>query len=54
MLTLAAVPIILAKAPQAYADYGMGRSRGTMPFQLAGNIKHGGLVERPSASRCGS
>ena len=33
-------------------DFGMGRSRGTMPFQLAGNIKHGGLVERPSVSRC--
>ncbi len=30
---------------EAYRDYGMGRSRGTMPIQLAGNIKHGGLFE---------
>ncbi|CAN5535996.1 NADH-quinone oxidoreductase subunit NuoF [soil metagenome] len=45
VLTLAAVPFILAEGAQAYADYGMGRSRGTMPVQLAGNIKHGGLYE---------
>jgi NADH:ubiquinone oxidoreductase subunit F (NADH-binding) len=32
-----------------YRDYGMGRSRGTLPFQLAGNIKHGGWWRRPSA-----
>jgi formate dehydrogenase iron-sulfur subunit len=40
------VPIILAKGGKAYADYGMGRSRGTLPFQLAGNVKRGGLVEK--------
>lgn len=45
VLSLAAVPFILAQGPQAYADYGMGRSRGTVPFQLAGNVKRGGLVE---------
>ena len=45
VLTLAAVPFILAEGAQAYADYGMGRSRGTMPIQLAGNVKHGGLYE---------
>ena len=45
VLSLAAVPFILAKGAKAYADYGMGRSRGTMPIQLAGNIKHGGLFE---------
>lgn len=45
VLTLAAVPWILANGAQAYADHGMGRSRGTMPIQLAGNIKHGGLFE---------
>jgi formate dehydrogenase iron-sulfur subunit len=45
VLSLAAVPYILANGPQAYFDYGMGRSRGTMPIQLAGNIKHGGLFE---------
>ncbi|MCP2023277.1 UNVERIFIED_ORG: formate dehydrogenase iron-sulfur subunit [Pseudomonas reinekei] len=46
VLTLASVPLILAKGAQFYRDYGMGRSLGTMPFQLAGNIRHGGLVER--------
>ncbi len=45
VLTLAAVPWILANGAKAYADYGMGRSRGTMPIQLAGNIKHSGLFE---------
>jgi formate dehydrogenase iron-sulfur subunit len=46
VLSLATVPIILSKGAQFYADYGMGRSRGTMPFQLAGNIKQGGLFEK--------
>lgn len=45
VLSLAAVPFILAEGAKAYADFGMGRSRGTMPIQLAGNIKHGGLFE---------
>ena len=46
VLSFAAVPFILAKGGAAYKNYGMGRSRGTLPFQLAGNIKHGGLVEK--------
>ena len=45
VLSLAAVPWILANGGKAYADYGMGRSRGTMPVQLAGNVKRGGLFE---------
>jgi len=45
VLSLAAVPYIMSEGAQAYADYGMGRSRGTMPIQLAGNVKHGGLYE---------
>ena len=45
VLTLAAVPWILAHGGEAYAAFGMGRSKGTMPVQLAGNIKHGGLFE---------
>jgi formate dehydrogenase iron-sulfur subunit len=45
VLTLAAVPWILGQGGQAYADYGTGRSRGTMPVQLAGNVKHAGLFE---------
>jgi formate dehydrogenase iron-sulfur subunit len=45
VLTLAAIPYILAQGAQAYADFGMGRSRGTLPVQIAGNVKHGGLFE---------
>ena len=47
VLSLAAVPFILAEGGRAYADYGMGRSRGTMPIQLAGNVRNGGLFETP-------
>jgi formate dehydrogenase iron-sulfur subunit len=46
VISFASVPIILDKGAEFYRDYGMGRSRGTLPFQLAGNIKHGGLVEK--------
>ena len=46
VISFACVPLILARGAAFYRDYGMGRSRGTLPFQLAGNIKHGGLVER--------
>jgi formate dehydrogenase iron-sulfur subunit len=45
VISLATVPIILDKGAQFYADYGMGRSRGTLPIQLAGNLKQCGLVE---------
>jgi formate dehydrogenase iron-sulfur subunit len=45
VLSFAAAPFILAEGAEVYRDYGMGRSRGTMPIQLAGNIKHGGLFE---------
>jgi formate dehydrogenase iron-sulfur subunit len=46
VITFASVPIILAKGPVHYRDFGMGRSRGTLPIQLAGNVKRGGLVEK--------
>jgi formate dehydrogenase iron-sulfur subunit len=46
VITLASVPVILARGAEHYKHYGMGRSRGTLPMQLAGNIKHGGLVEK--------
>ncbi|HEY9273719.1 NADH-quinone oxidoreductase subunit NuoF [Achromobacter sp.] len=46
VISLATVPIILAKGAGYYRDYGVGRSHGTLPFQLAGNLKHGGLVEK--------
>jgi formate dehydrogenase iron-sulfur subunit len=47
VLSLAAAPHILADGFAAYRDFGVGRSRGTMPIQLAGNIKNGGLFETP-------
>ena len=46
VITLASVPLILAKGAAHYKDFGVGRSMGTLPFQLAGNIKQGGLVEK--------
>jgi formate dehydrogenase iron-sulfur subunit len=45
VISLASVPIILDKGGDYYRDFGMGRSRGTLPIQLAGNIKYPGLVE---------
>ncbi len=47
VITLASVPIILSKGAEYYANFGQNKSLGTMPFQLSGNIKHGGLVEIP-------
>jgi len=47
VLSLGAVPHILATGAKAYADFGMGRSRGTMPIQIAGNVRYGGLYETP-------
>jgi formate dehydrogenase iron-sulfur subunit len=46
VLSLASVPIIIDRGGAFYRDYGMGRSRGTLPVQLAGNIKHPGLIEK--------
>ncbi len=45
VLSLASVPFILAEGAARYRDFGMGRSRGTMPIQLAGNVRFGGLFE---------
>jgi formate dehydrogenase iron-sulfur subunit len=46
LISLATVPIILQRGAAFYRDYGVGRSRGTLPFQLAGNVAQGGLVEK--------
>ncbi len=46
VITLASVPIILEKGAEYYQHFGVGRSRGTLPIQLAGNIKRGGLIEK--------
>jgi len=45
VISLASVPVILDKGADYYRDFGMGRSRGTIPIQIAGNVKHGGLYE---------
>ena len=46
VISLASVPGILAKGAEHYAGFGQGKSRGTMPLQLAGNVRRGGLIER--------
>jgi formate dehydrogenase iron-sulfur subunit len=46
VISLATVPIILDKGGEFYKNYGMGRSRGTLPIQLAGNLKQNGLIEK--------
>jgi formate dehydrogenase iron-sulfur subunit len=45
VISLASVPWIMSEGAQAYADFGIGRSRGTMPIQLAGNLRYRGLFE---------
>ena len=45
VLSLATVPVILAHGASAYKDFGLGRSRGTIPVQIAGNVRFGGLFE---------
>jgi formate dehydrogenase iron-sulfur subunit len=46
VVTLATVPVILARGAEFYRNFGLGKSRGTVLLQLAGNVKNGGLVER--------
>lgn len=45
VISLATVPVILGKGADYYRDFGVGRSRGTLPLQLTGNLRRGGLVE---------
>jgi formate dehydrogenase iron-sulfur subunit len=45
VLSFVAVPTILERGAEFYASFGMGRSRGTMPLQIAGNVRYGGLFE---------
>ncbi len=45
VISLATVPVIFEKGAAHYASFGLGRSKGTMPIQIAGNVKHGGLFE---------
>ncbi len=46
VITFASVPIVMDRGAPYYKEYGTGRSRGTLPFQLTGNLKQGGLVEK--------
>lgn len=46
VITLASVPSIIERGAAWYRDYGVGRSRGCLPIQLGGNIRHGGLIEK--------
>ncbi len=45
VISLASVPVIMAKGAAFYKDFGLGRSRGTIPLQIAGNVQFGGLYE---------
>jgi formate dehydrogenase iron-sulfur subunit len=45
VISLASIPVIMAKGAAHYAAIGLGRSRGTIPLQIAGNVKYGGLFE---------
>ncbi|MBA3911766.1 MAG: formate dehydrogenase [Rhodobacter sp.] len=45
VISLASVPVIMAKGAAHYRDFGLGRSRGTIPLQIAGNARFGGLYE---------
>jgi formate dehydrogenase iron-sulfur subunit len=45
VISLATVPVILERGAEFYKDFGLGRSRGTIPLQIAGNVKRGGLFE---------
>jgi formate dehydrogenase iron-sulfur subunit len=47
VLTFAAVPMIVERGAEFYRNFGIGKSRGTLAIQLAGNIKRGGLFELP-------
>jgi formate dehydrogenase iron-sulfur subunit len=45
VISLASVPVIFEKGAEHYKNFGLGRSRGTIPLQIAGNVKYGGLYE---------
>lgn len=45
VISLASVPVIFERGAEFYKNFGLGRSRGTIPLQIAGNVKHGGLYE---------
>ena len=54
VLSLASVLVVLAHGAEFYRDFGVGRSRGTQVFQLAGNVARGGIVETAFRDHPGS
>jgi formate dehydrogenase iron-sulfur subunit len=53
VLSMATAPMILADGGAAYHALGMDRSRGTIPLQIAGNVKYAGLCEVPFGLKLG-
>jgi formate dehydrogenase iron-sulfur subunit len=51
VVSFATVPIIIERGAEFFREFGVGNSRGTMPFQLAGNVKRPGLIETPMGVR---
>ena len=47
VITLASMSVILLHGKEIFSQFGSGKSVGTMPYQLCGNIKQGGLIEVP-------
>ncbi|MBV7410469.1 NADH-ubiquinone oxidoreductase-F iron-sulfur binding region domain-containing protein [Maritimibacter sp. DP1N21-5] len=45
VISLATIPVIFEKGAAFYSEFGLGRSKGTIPLQIAGNVKFGGLFE---------
>ena len=45
VISLATIPVIFERGAAFYKDFGLGRSRGTIPLQIAGNVRFGGLYE---------
>ncbi|WP_289154631.1 formate dehydrogenase beta subunit [uncultured Salipiger sp.] len=53
VISLATVPVIFEKGAEFYANFGLGRSKGTIPLQIAGNVRHGGLFETAFGMKLG-
>ncbi len=54
IISLSTVPVIFEKGAAHYRDFGLGRSRGTIPIQIAGNVKFGGLFETAFGTSLGA
>jgi formate dehydrogenase iron-sulfur subunit len=54
VISLASVPVIFEKGADHYASFGVGRSRGTVTLQIAGNVKYGGLFETAFGTTLGA